>query len=347
MPATIAERKVRQFKAEPLRPGDPRLRPKGQLLIIGGGEDRKDEKEILSELASLTGRGKLVVATLASESPDELWETYQPLFRGLGVSHVHHLHIESRAEASTPRAMRVLEDATAVFFTGGDQLKITSLVGDTPVFSRMYEIFVNGGTIAGTSAGASIMSETMMVSGDGDESHRIREGLQLAPGFGFAKDVVIDQHFAERGRIGRLLGVVSQNPRVIGIGIDENTAILMRPHRDFRVLGEGGVTVLDGRHVTYSNIAEAEQGCTMSVFGVTLHLLGAGDVFDLRRREPQDLPAMETGGERSGKTDATSRKGKRRTTRSRSGRSADGNGNGNGTKGTAGAARRNRPRKSR
>jgi cyanophycinase len=106
------------------------------------------------------------------------------------------------------------------------------------VYSRINEIFIEGGTIAGTSAGASVMSETMMVGGNGKSSHRIGTALQLAPGFGFAKDMVIDQHFAERGRIGRLLGVVGQNPRIIGVGIDENTAILMRPHRDFRVLGE-------------------------------------------------------------------------------------------------------------
>jgi cyanophycinase len=295
MPPTVIERKVKRFKAEPLRPGDPRLKPKGRLLIIGGHEDKEGDKEILGELASMIGGGKLVVITVASESPDEMWDTYESVFRGLGIRHIHHLYAENRAEASSPRCMKTLEGATGVFFTGGDQLKITSLIGDTPLFSRMYEIFLEGGTIAGTSAGASIMSETMMVKGGGDESHRIGEGLQLAPGFGFAKDIVIDQHFAERGRIGRLLGVVGQNPRIIGIGIDENTAIVMRPHREFRVLGKGGVTVLDGRHVTYTNIAEAEAGCTMSVFGVTLHLLGSGDLFDLRLRQPRDLPESDPG----------------------------------------------------
>jgi cyanophycinase len=283
------ERKVKRFTQEPLRPGDPLLRPKGNLLIIGGHEDKKDGKTVLRELAGIVDGGKLVVTTVASDVPRDVWETYEGVFRAIGVSHVHHLNLESRADASSARAMAVLEGADAVFFTGGDQLKITTRIGDTPIFSRMYEIFVNGGTIAGTSAGASIMSETMMVRGNGDESHRVDEGLQLAPGLGFAKDMIVDQHFAERGRIGRLLGVVGQNPRILGIGIDENTAIMLQPHREFRVLGEGAVTVLDGRHVTYSNIAEEETGCTMSVFGVTLHLLGAGDVFDLRHREPRGL----------------------------------------------------------
>ena len=291
MPRTNAEKKVRQFREEPLRPGDPRHPAKGRLLIIGGHEDKEGEKRILRELAELVGDGKLVVATLASESPDEMWETYEPVLRGLGIPHVYHLNIEDREDASSVRVMRILDDATAVFFTGGDQLKITSMIGDTPAFSRIHEILIDGGTIAGTSAGASVMSETMMVGGNGSSSYRINEGLRLAPGFGFAKDMVIDQHFAERGRVGRLLGVVGQNPRVIGVGIDENTAIVMRPHRDFKVIGEGAVTVLDGKSVTHTNIAEDDTGDTMSVFGVTLHLLGQGDAFDLRTRKPRDLPS--------------------------------------------------------
>ena len=311
---TTAKRKIKKFKEAPLRPGDPRLKPKGNLLIVGGHEDKEDDRVILRELADTVGDGKLVVATLASGSPDEMWETYQPVFRGLGLHHVHHLNIETRAEASSVRCMKILEDATAVYFTGGDQLKITSLIGDTPVFSRIHEIFLEGGTIAGTSAGASVMSETMMVGGSGDASHRIGEALRLAPGFGFAKDMVIDQHFAERGRIGRLLGVVGQNPRIVGIGIDENTAIMLNPAREFRVLGEGGVTVLDGRHVTYTNIAEAGTGDTMSVFGITMHQLGNGDVFDLTTRKPTDLAGKAADRPNSGTGHAN----------------GNGNGNGNG-----------------
>ena len=290
MPPSTTERKIRRFIEEPLRPGDPRLRVKGRLLIIGGHEDKEGDKLVLRQLAGLVGDGKLVVSTVASDEPAEMWEAYESVLRGLGVPHVHHLHIETRDDACSTRAMRVLEDATAVFFTGGDQIKITSLVGDTPTFSRVFEILIEGGTIAGTSAGASVMSETMMNGGPASQSPRINEGPRLAPGFGFAKDMVIDQHFAERGRIGRLLGVVGQNPRILGVGIDENTAILMRPNREFRVVGEGAVTVLDGRKVTYTNIAEDDSGDTMSVFGATLHALGKGDVFDLKTRRPRDLP---------------------------------------------------------
>jgi cyanophycinase len=287
MTAPNSRRKIRKFKDEPLRPGDPRVKPKGTLLVIGGHEDKEHEKIILRTLARRVGDGKLVIASLASESPNEIWETYEPLMRSLGVRHVHHLKIAERVDGESLRAMNTLEGATAVFFTGGDQMRITSMIGDTPVFSRIVEIFANGGTIAGTSAGASVLSDTMLVDGRADESHRIGASLRLAPGFGFARDMVIDQHFAERGRISRLLGVVAQNPRVLGIGIDENTAIELQASRGFRVIGAGAVTVVNGATVTETNIAEEETDRTASIFNVTLHLLSQGDSFDLRTRTPK------------------------------------------------------------
>jgi cyanophycinase len=167
-----------------------------------------------------------------------------------------------------------------VFLTGGDQLRITSLLGDTPVYSRLLEIFRNGGTIAGTSAGASVM-------------HRIGAELQLAPAFGFAKDMVIDQHFAERGRIGRLLGVVAQNPRILGVGLDENTAIVLKPSKDLRVLGDGAVYVVDGASVTESNAAEEERERTMSLYNVTMHVMTQGDRFVMDTGTPIAGPARD------------------------------------------------------
>ena len=287
------KRKVRQFKERPARPGDPRARPKGRLLIIGGHEDKEDGKVILRRLAQLVGSGKLVVATLASEEPDSAWEDYEQTMRAVGVRHIHHLKIQSRADAESEQAMRVLRDAAAVFFTGGDQLRLTTLIGDTPVFSRCYEIFVDGGLIAGTSAGAAVMSETMIVSSKGEASPRIDDPLHLAPGFGFAKDLLIDQHFAERGRVGRLLAVVAQNPRILGLGIDENTAIEVEPFRKFRVIGKGAVTLIDACDVSETNVASAGDGRALSVFGVRLHLVTQGDEFDLATRTPKTGSADE------------------------------------------------------
>ena len=287
------QRRIRHFKERPARPGDPRNRPRGRLLIIGGHEDKVGGAVILRELAHLVGSGKLVIATLASEKPDSAWEDYENAMRSVGVRHLHHLRVESRADAETPSAMGGLEGATAGFFTGGDQLRLTSLIGDTPVFSRCHEIFVNGGTIAGTSAGASVMSEVMIVGGNGDTSPRINDSVHLAPGFGFAKDMVIDQHFAERGRVGRLLGIVAQNPRILGVGIDENTAIEVQPFRRFRVLGKGSVYVIDGSNVSNTNVADDADGRALSIFGVRVHVLTQGDELDFSTRTPSRGSAEE------------------------------------------------------
>jgi cyanophycinase len=285
MPKTGAARKVQRFKTRPIRPGSPEIRPKGKLLVIGGHEDQLGKQVILRELARLVGNGKLVITTVASELPAAIWDEYERSFRALGIRHIHHLKIEDRADAESPRAMTVLKDASLVFFTGGDQLKITSRIGDTPVYSRIFEMFINGGTVAGTSAGASVMSETMIVGGNGEQSFRIGNGLHLAPGLGFAKDLVIDQHFAERGRISRLLGVVAQNPRMLGLGIDENTAVELDTS-GFRVFGEGAVYVVDGAGVTETNVAEEDSGRAVSIFNVKTHVLTQGDSFDIATRTP-------------------------------------------------------------
>ena len=261
----------------------------GRLLIIGGHEDKEGDKIILRAVADhVGGSGKLVVATIASQMPKPLWEDYERVFRGLGVRHVHKLEIEKREEAKLPQKRKILDDADAVFFTGGDQLKITSQIGDTPIFERLSEIHQAGGLIAGTSAGASVVCETMMVGGDDDGSHRLGVGLRMAPGFGFFPGVIVDQHFAERGRMGRLLGAVSQNPRILGIGLDENTAILVKGRRTFTVIGDGAVYVLDGSTVSYSNIAEERVEKTLSIYDVKLHVLTQGDTFDLGERRPHE-----------------------------------------------------------
>ena len=265
----------------------------GSLLIIGGHEDKEKEKTILRLLATKVGKaGKIVVATVASNQPQGLFNDYERVFRGLGVRHVHHLSVASREEAQLESRVNVLKDAHCVFFTGGDQLKITSQIGDTPIFSRIHEIYDAGGIIAGTSAGASVMTETMMVSGAGDESHRIGSHLHLAPGFGLLPGVIVDQHFAERGRIGRLLGAVAQNPRILGLGIDEDSAILVHRGR-FRVVGSGAVYVVDGSKVTFSNINEADPNLPLCIYGVKLHVLNQSDRYDLKNRRPHYHPEDE------------------------------------------------------
>jgi len=263
------------------------------LMVIGGHEEKDGDKLILKEIARRVGSGKLVVATIASKEPGSLWEEYEPIFRNLGVRHVYKLDVQSREDAKSERSLRVLDGATAVFFTGGDQLKITSQIGLSPVCQRIQEIYESGGLVAGTSAGASVMTETMMVGGDGEASHRLGGHLVLAPGLGLIRGIIVDQHFAERGRLGRLLGAIAQNPRILGVGVDENTAVIIERDSNLRVIGEGGVYIIDGSSVSFSNVAEEQKERTLSIFDVNLHLLSQGDTYDCESRRPKFKPAEE------------------------------------------------------
>lgn len=259
----------------------------GTLIIIGGHEDRCADGEILKAVAEAVDGGKLVVTTVASEeSSGELWEEYRKVFHELGVRKIEHLAVADRGEALSPDREKVLEGASAVFFTGGDQLRITAQLGDSLVYRKIQEIYEEGGTVAGTSAGAAVMSDVMLVGGNGDESYKIGSALRLAPGLGLLDSVILDQHFAERGRLGRLLGAVAQNPAMLGVGIDENSAIRVHGRKSFEVLGEGAVYVLDASGVTFSNLTEDETDDALSIFDVKLHVLSAGYCFDLEERRP-------------------------------------------------------------
>lgn len=256
----------------------------GSLVIVGGREDKEGRMTILEEIVRLGGHGKIVIASIASELPHELWGDYEKAFKRLGVKKLDHLHLERAEHARRAEALEILDGASVVFFTGGDQLKITTKIGGTPIADRLLEIHKSGGVIAGTSAGASMMGETMLVGGENQESHKIGNWM-MAPGMALIKETIIDQHFAQRGRIGRLLGAVALNPGILGIGIDEDTAIIVREGR-FDVLGTNAVYVVDGRGVSYTNISEAEADRTMSMHDVCLHILSTGESFDLKTRRP-------------------------------------------------------------
>jgi cyanophycinase len=266
----------------------------GTLIIIGGHEDHEGERVILKEVARHVTSGRMVLATVASEEPDGYLEKYRQSFADLGVPEVTELYIDERDQATMEEKLVDLREVEAVFFSGGDQLRITSLIGDTPIYQRVHDIFANGGVIAGTSAGASAMSETMLVRGPNAASFRIGD-LSMAPGLGLLPNVIIDQHFAERGRIGRLIGAVSQNPRVLGIGIDEDTAIVVQGER-IEVIGSGAVYLVDAGAVTHSNIAEASADEALSIYDLKLHVLSSGDAFDLATRRPEQLTPKADGG---------------------------------------------------
>lgn len=268
--------------------GAPDEGTEGVLIIIGGHEDKKGDRAILRAFADAVRGGRVVLATVATEKPDEYLRAYREAFEGLPIGELAHLHLDDRAETHDEQKLAVLDDAAGVFFTGGDQLRISSQIGDTPIEQRIREIWREGGVLAGTSAGASVMSDTMLVRGPSGSSYRIGD-LHMAPGLGLLRDTVIDQHFAERGRIGRLLGAVAHSPRVLGIGIDEDTAVLVRGD-DFEVLGSGAVYVLDGAGVTQSNIAEGRSEQALSLYDMRVHVLTAGDGFDLATWRPHGQP---------------------------------------------------------
>ncbi len=270
-------------------------RKNGKLIIIGGREDKQAEMEILKTVADHVGDGRLCIVSVASSVGDELWEEYSKVFKSLGVKKLTHLDVVHRMESVDQKALKAVKDADAVFFTGGDQLKITSELGGTVVGDRITEIFENGGIIAGTSAGASVMGEIMLVAGQSDASFRIGSGLNMSPGLGFAPKLLIDQHFAERGRIGRLIAATAHNPKYLGVGIDENTAIILEENGCFKVIGEGAVYVIDAHESTGSNISAAPRDTTLSIFNVKLHLLSKNDVFDLKERVPKKGTTRESG----------------------------------------------------
>jgi cyanophycinase len=264
----------------------------GKLIIIGGHEDKEGEQTILKEVVRLLGQnGNLLLMTVASQEPEEIAKEYRKVFKKLGVEKLDWLDIRMRDDGLKQENIEKIERADLLFFSGGDQLRITSQMGDTPVYSTMQERFQDGLHVVGTSAGAAVLPKTMLIDGNDDESNHMHN-LGMAPGLGLIEGVVVDSHFAERGRIGRLLGAVAQNPANLGLGIDENTALVIGRNDEARVIGDGAVYFVDGAGIGYSSLSEETTEGILSIYRVQLHVLGEGKKFDLREREPI-MPAEE------------------------------------------------------
>jgi len=270
----------------------------GHLVIIGGHEDRKRDMQILSRFVELSGGAdaKIVVISAASTVADEMWEIYDKAFGELGVNRRVHLHLESRQCANDEDTIKDIRDATGIFMTGGDQKRLLAIIGGTALDTRMHEALkLRGACIGGTSAGASAMSGHMLAQGRA-ELHPEKGSVSLGAGLGFLHKVVVDQHFSERQRLSRLLSVVAQNPYLQGIGIDEDTALVIERGVGIEVLGEGAVTIVDGRNMS-TNIAEISDRETPELIDVRLHLLPSGSKYRLPsadgaaqdRRIPQPL----------------------------------------------------------
>ena len=259
----------------------------GNLIIIGGAEDKEGKKEILNRVCNSINKNEdiLLIATIATEYPREAAAKYKEVFSGLKVKNIKVLDISERTDAFEELNVELIKEASLIFFTGGDQLRITSLIGGTPIYDALKDGCHKGTFIVGTSAGASVMSHTMIVQGEDEDSPR-KCTLKMSPGLGLIKGVIIDQHFAQRGRIGRLLAGIAQNPEVLGIGIDENTAIIVNQSGLIEVIGEGAVYFIDGSAITYTNVSELYADDILSMHNVKLHILTDGNKFDLIKKLP-------------------------------------------------------------
>ncbi|HEU4452867.1 MAG TPA: cyanophycinase [Longimicrobium sp.] len=260
----------------------------GHLLVIGGAEDPdENEMRILPHLVEMAGGkdARIVICSTPSESPEEKVVVYGKLFEKIGVAEVIAAPITDRHEGEDPELLEALDRATAVFFTGGDQLRLTALMAGTRFCERIRErLYGEGLVVAGTSAGAAAMSSTMLIGGN-DKGTVRRADVSLAPGLGYWRETVVDTHFNQRGRPSRLLTIFAHNPQVLGIGIDENTAIDVVPGQGFKVIGEGAVMVFDGR-VTHTSAPSAGDDDTLAVTDSLVHVLADGYGFDLRKSRP-------------------------------------------------------------
>ncbi|KQQ36241.1 cyanophycinase [Duganella sp. Leaf126] len=252
----------------------------GHLIIIGGGEDRTDDKNVLTRFVEMAGGAerRFVVITTASRVPDKVWEMYDAAFGDLGVDARTHLHLDTRADANNPDLVAEIEQADGIFMTGGDQKRLLAIIGGTLADHAMHRALIErGAVIAGTSAGASAMSAHMLADGK-TNLHPEKGAVHLGAGLGLVNRVVIDQHFSQRHRLSRLLTVIAANPHLLGVGIDEDTALIVTPGSSIEVIGDGAVTIVDGRD-TITNIADLPQHGCPELIDVRLHLLPSGSRY--------------------------------------------------------------------
>ncbi|MGH8254113.1 MAG: cyanophycinase [Steroidobacteraceae bacterium] len=260
---------------------------RGWIVPIGGAENKENDRQILERFVRVSGGqdANIVVIPTASRM-HETGPRYEKLFTQLGAAHVATMDFDTRRDCQEAGRLRRLEEASGIFFTGGNQLRLTTLLGGTPVAKLIRARNASGVAVGGTSAGASILSEHMIAFGD-EGSAVISGSVRLAPGLGLTNRFIIDQHFRQRDRLGRLITALAYNPFAIGIGLDEDTGAFIGPDETIEVEGSGGVTVVDASEVTYSSISEVSEGQPVCMLGLRVHILTAGATFNLNTRLAQ------------------------------------------------------------
>ena len=264
----------------------------GHVIVIGGAEDKVRERVILNRFVQLAGGSdaQIAVISAASSLGPLAGEMYRRVFGELGVRETQPIHTTTRAQCSDPLAVRAVRDATGVFLTGGNQLRLSSVIGGTPLARAIAKRHREGAVVAGTSAGASAMSTHMVAFGASGATPKQRM-VHMAAGLGILPGVIIDQHFEQRNRLGRLLAIIAQNPSLLGIGVDEDTAADFGPDHVLEVIGRRSVTIIDGAE-SETDAWEVKAHRPLMISNVVLHSLPAGYRFDLERRERLAAPLL-------------------------------------------------------
>ena len=258
---------------------------RGWIVPIGGAEDKEANPKVLARFVELCGGrdARIVVIPTASRLV-ETGSQYQRLFPELGANRVDVLDFDTRRDAGERNRLDLIEQASGVFFTGGNQLRLSTLLGGTPVAKLIRTMNARGVTVGGTSAGASILSEHMIAFGTEGASPRA-SSVRLAPGLGLTNRFIIDQHFRQRDRLGRLTAALAYNPFAIGIGLDEDTAAFIGPDNTLEVEGSGAITVVDASRVQFTSMDQADGSEPVCIIGLQLHILTEGATFNLHTRQ--------------------------------------------------------------
>lgn len=258
---------------------------RGCLIAIGGNEDKAHELVVLKHVVKEVGktRYKVCVITTASEEPEQRGKDYHDVFTTLGASGIEILNIKKRAQANDVSLAKTLEDVDLIFLAGGDQLRLTSILGGSRILEAIQNRLEAGALIAGTSAGAAVFSDTMIYEGRSEEG-LIKGRVLTTAGFGFVENIVFDTHFMTRGRIGRLIQIVTTNPTSIGVGIGEDSGVVLKGDGTVEVVGTGQVIIVDGSDIVHSNIMDIEPGGPIAVENVRIHSLVNGYGYDFKKR---------------------------------------------------------------
>ena len=264
----------------------------GAVMAIGGAEDRAGKRVILRRFVELAGGAAARIAIIPTASSiEDAGQRYKAIFLDLGATTAEVVYVADRAAALEPATAAPLADATGIFIGGGNQMRLAAILGGTPIEAAVHARHAAGATVAGTSAGASILSRHMVANGASGTGPRARMA-QMSAGFGLVDDLIIDQHFRQRNRIGRLLSLVALNPAQLGLGVDEDTAAVIDADGTLTVLGRGTVLIIDGQRLA-SDAPVQGDGRALNVTDAILHALANGARYDLRTRRPLALPFPE------------------------------------------------------